>query len=449
MHTRTQRFALDSRTPTTKTMTTMTIFDPARRGRWKRAGTALLALALVVPLGACDFDSLLDVEAPDQIPADGLAVPANAELLVDGAVGDFECAYGAYVTLTAVMAGEMTDATQTASRWPYDQRNVNSNDTQYSTSGCTGLGVYTPVSQARWSADNILEHLEEWSDAEVEGRQALIARAAVFSGYSHLLLAEGFCSVAIDMSAEMQSSDVLQRAVTRLERALAAATGAGESDVANLARVGLARAHIDLGNTTEALGYAQDVPPGFEYTVTASAESSRRNNRVFAQNGLGSSGGSALSVGERYRNVTWAGDPDPRVPVVDEERNATDGTPIFTQTKYESLSAPIPLATADEAQLIIAEIEGGQTAVDIINAFHAAAGLDPFGGGSAAEILDHVIEERSRELWLEGHRFHDIRRFDLPLVPEPGTPHRKGSTYGDDRCFPLPDVERRNNPNIT
>jgi hypothetical protein len=49
---------------------------------------------------------------------------------------------------------------------------------------------------------------------------------------------------------------------------------------------------------------------------------------------------------------------------------------------------------------------------------------------------------------LEGHRFFDIRRLNLPLVPAPGTTYRKGGTYGDNRCFPLPDVEIRNNPNI-
>jgi hypothetical protein len=367
---------------------------------------------------------------------------------VNGAVGDFECSYGAYVALTSVMAGEMTDATQTASRWPYDRRNVNPNDTQYSTASCAGLGIYTPLSQARWSADNILQHLEAWTDAEVANRQELIAKAAVFSGYAHLLLAEGFCSVAIDLSAEMQSSAVFQLAVAKLEQALAAANASGASDIANLARVGLARAHLSLGNTAEALAAAQAVPAGFEYVVTASAATSRRNNRVFAQNGEGTSGGSALSVGESYRSVTYAGEPDPRVGVVDAGRTATDGTPMFIQTKYGSLSAPIPLASYDEAQLIIAEIQGGQTAVDIVNDFHAAAGLDDFAGGSAAEILAQVIEERRRELWLEGHRFHDIRRFDLALNPPAGTPHRKGSTYGDDRCFPLPDVERRNNPNI-
>ena len=65
-----------------------------------------------------------------------------------------------------------------------------------------------------------------------------------------------------------------------------------------------------------------------------------------------------------------------------------------------------------------------------------------------SENDDQVIEERRRELWLEGQRFFDIRRLNLELEPAPGEPYRHGGFYGDTRCLPLPDVERRNNPNI-
>jgi hypothetical protein len=418
----------------------------------RRLGKALkgvgMAFGVALAVSACDVSNLLDVEAPDRIPAAGLATPQNAELLTNGAIGDFECAYGAYVGLSSVMAGEMTDATQTAARWPYDRRNVQSNESLYSSFGCEGLGIYTPISRARWSADNILTHLEGWTDAEVDDRQSLIAAAAAFSGYSHVLLGEGFCSAAIDLSTELSPDSVLKIAVTRFTTAIAAAQASGETDLLNLAYVGRARAYLDLGQTANAVADAQRVPPDFEYEVSASTASSRRYNRVFAQNGEGSTGGTALSVGTAYRNVTYNGVPDPRVPVVDAGVDNSDGTPRFFQKKYNSLSTPLPLATGDEAQLIIAEIEGGQTAVGIINDFHERAGLPPFVSVDEAEIRAHVIEERRRELWLEGHRFNDIERFDLPLSPAEGTVHRKGGTYGGDRCFPLPDVERRNNPNI-
>jgi len=408
-------------------------------------GTLLVAGTLMLSSGCGD---VLDVQPPDLIPAEGLADPENAELLLNGAIGDFECAFGAYVTLTGVMAHEMIDATQTAARWPYDRRNVIPNDALYGTSSCSGMGIYTPLSTARWSADYILEKLQGWTDAEVANRQELIAKAAVFSGYSHLLLAEAFCTVAIDLSGELSSSTVTEMAIARFDTAIQAAQAAGTTDVINLARVGRARAYLGLGQGSNALADAQAVPADFEYMATASGDFSRRANRVYAQNGLGSSAGTALSVGEAYRSLTYNGQPDPRVPVSDFIRVNTDGTDLYLQLKYMSLDDPLPIATGDEAQLIVAEVQGGQTAVDIINDLHAAVGLDPFPGGSASEIAAQVIEERNRELWLEGHRFFDIRRLSLPLVPAPGTPYRKGGTYGDNVCFPLPDVEVRNNPNV-
>jgi hypothetical protein len=123
---------------------------------------------------------------------------------------------------------------------------------------------------------------------------------------------------------------------------------------------------------------------------------------------------------------------------------------VWWQQKYTSLSSPIPIASWKEAQLIIAEIELGQSAVDIINTFHAENNIPLYdaSGLSDQEILAHVIQERSRELFLEGHRFWDIRRFEVPFDPPVGAAYPKGGYYGDMRCFPLPNVERNNNPNI-
>lgn len=427
----------------TKRGPAMRTLQRSRRAR-PLGRVGLLALGLFAAAGCED---LLEVEPPDLIPAEGLAIPENADLLLNGAIGDFECAFGSYVTLSAVVAHEMLDATLTASRWIYDRRNLSPTGS-YATSSCTGLGVYTPLSTARWSADFILENLQEWSDSEVENRQRKVALAAAYSGYSHLLLGEGFCSVAIDLSPELDSEEVINRAIDRFDVAIQAATGAGAADVLNFARVGRARAYLDLGQGSSALADAQAVPADFEWVATASGDFSRRRNRVFDENGEGSAGSDNLSVGEEYRDVEWNGTPDPRVPVSDFIKVNTDGTDLYYQYKYNSLSDPIPIATGDEAKLIVAEVQGGQTAVDIINQLHANVGLDDFDGGSAAEIAAQVIEERRRELWLEGHRFHDIRRLNLPLIPAPGTPYRKGGSYGDDRCFPLPLVEINNNPNI-
>jgi hypothetical protein len=122
-------------------------------------------------------------------------------------------------------------------------------------------------------------------------------------------------------------------------------------------------------------------------------------------------------------------------------------TPLRLQQKYTSLDQPIRMASYTEAQLIIAEVTGGTEAVDIINALHDAVGLPHFSSSDPAAITAQVIQERSREFFLESQHFFDVKRLNLPLNPAAGTPYLKGGNYGDMRCFPLPDVERDNNPN--
>lgn len=414
-----------------------------------------LALLLAVSAAGCDLDSLLEVDPVDRVPAEGLTTPTNAQLLVNGAIADFECAYGAYVALSGVVAQELIDATQTAARWPAERRDFTgeADQSQYATFGCEALGIYEPLQTARWSAENILTALEGWTEAELADlgfdRDELIAKAAAYAGYSNLLLAEGFCSLAIDISDERTPTQVFERAVGHFSTAIAAARAAGEEDLEHMALVGRARTYLNLGQGANAVADAELVPAGFEYVAETSGDFSVRANRIFAQNGPPPVGGSALSIGEEYRAFQHMGVDDPRIEVSDSIRTENDGTDIYFQLKYESLSDPIPLATYEEAQLIIAEVELGPTAVAIINQLHMDAGIPGvFASTDDAAILAHVLEERRAELWLEGHRFNDIERHNLPLVPEPGTAYRKGQTYEDARCFPLPFVEIRNNPNI-
>lgn len=411
---------------------------------------AALFVLLPFALTGCDIlESALDVDIPSSVPAEQLVEdPANAGLLTLGAVGDFECAFNAYVVLAGMTADELTDATQTANRWVYDRREVEPDDSRYATFGCTALGTYTPLSTARWAADNAHDLIRDWPAEEVENRETLMATAAAFAGYSRVLLGEGFCSVAIDQSAALSSQEVFAQAEDWFGRAITAAQAAGDDELLNLALVGRARARLNMGLYEQAAADAELVTEGFEYVATASGNSFRRQNRVFQQNIQSE----AVSIGPAFRDLEWQGQPDPRVDLIDTGDFATDGTPMFLQTKYESIGTPLPIATWDEAQLIIAEAAARAndlgTAVGIINMFHDRAGLDPFASSNQQEVLDHVIQERARELFLESHRFYDVRRLGLPLVPPPGTPFDNGGFYGDDRCWPLPDVERRNNPNI-
>jgi hypothetical protein len=323
-------------------------------------------------------------------------------------------------------------------------------DRRYGEFDCTVLGVYTPLSTARWAAENVLAKLKSWTDAEVPNRQSMVATAAAYSGYSHLLLGEGFCSgVLLDENlvpgGEVTRAQVLDRAIERFNEAISVATSANNADIRDMARVGLARALLNQGDKAAAGAAAAAVTANYVKNASASTTFFRRENRVARENGVSQS----ASVAPPYRAFRHMGMPDPRVSVTDQNRTATDGTPIFTQNKYPALTTPIPLATWDEAQLIVAEAQGGATAVGIINAFHARANLPAYAGGTAAEVQAHLIEERRAELFLESHHLGDIIRYNLPVTPAAGTPYPKGGTYENQLCLPLPNIERLNNPNIS
>jgi starch-binding outer membrane protein, SusD/RagB family len=386
----------------------------------------LAAVALSAPLAACDqLDRALSVETPSRLPADVLTQPESAELLVNGAEADFECALGAYIVVGGLISGELADATQTAARWSYDRRVIDPAESRYSLSACEDIGVYTPLSTARFTSDQALTRLEGWTDEEVENRQGLMARAADYAGYSLLLLGEGFCSAATDEGPELSQQELFALAEERFTRAIAAATAAEETDLLNLAYVGRARARLNQGNGAGADADAALVPPDFEYTLETFTTPNRLNNRVFVEN----TQTAAVSVGESYRNLN-----DPRVAVgTDPGRPLAQDrlTPFFIQEKYDSRTAPYIVASGREAALIRAEVAGG--------------------------VTPQLVEDRRRTLFLEGQRLFDIQRFAavdpalVPLTPAPGTPYPKGGSYGDlagQRCMPLPDVERLNNPNI-
>ncbi|MGH7446075.1 MAG: RagB/SusD family nutrient uptake outer membrane protein, partial [Longimicrobiales bacterium] len=383
------------------------------------------------------------VSAPNALPAENLERPEAASLLVNGAIGNFECALGAAIMVTGIIADEFGDAQLGAAQWPYDRRDANLQPGSiYGTSGCTsaqGPGIYSPLSVARWSADNAYRALAGFTDAQVAKRDSLMAASALFAGYSLAHLGMAMCSAAIDEGPEITNMQLFAEAENRFGTALTHAATAGITAYQHAANVGLARVRLFQGNTAGAATAAAAVPAGFVLNATASDAETRRYNRIYHSNVQ-----SRLYVIEpQSRNLMTEGEIDPRTAVVNTGLNAGDGQVAWIQTKYTSRSTPIPIARYAEARLILAEAQGGQAAVDIVNALRAPHGLDPYTGPTdAASIRDLIVAERRRELFVEGFRMHDIHRFNLPLIPAPGTEFPvKGGTYGSTTCLPLPDVE--------
>jgi hypothetical protein len=427
---------------------------------YNKACASIAAAVVLLHVSACEtLKNPLEVEPASRIPAVALEVPQNAQILSDGAVGDFECAFNSYVTQGGTIGDEFIYAQQTADRAPYDRRTTAPTDSRYATNGCTSLGVYTPVQIARSSNENLLARLKTWTDAEVSSgpgapnRTNLMAIAAAYAGYSYILLGEGFCTLAISTinldksityGGEISKDSVLKLAIARFTEAIGYAQTASNSSILNMAYLGRARAKLDLADYAGAKTDALLVPSGYLRNVGASDSDERRRNRIWSENSVSSRN---LSVGTYYRTLN-----DPRVPVTGTGNVSATGITHFYQTKYVTSSAPIALAKYQEAQLIIAEAEirAGNlaAALPILNAERARGSQPAFTGTTAADYLAELIDQRRRELFAESQHLGDLIRFKLPLTPAVGSAYHFGGVYGDQVCLPLPSAERLNNPLI-
>jgi hypothetical protein len=413
----------------------------------------LVIIAAGLVAAACTDLTTLEQQNPGQLDASGLYEPRNAQLLVNGVIADFECAFSRYVFGSAVFTDELTNSFAGSNNFDYDARRLPTN-AGYGTANCGTqqvASIYTPLSIARADADTVAARLETWSDADVANRQKLLSQAYTYAGYSLVLLGEGMCTAAINVGPELTSAQIFAEAKARFDKAAIAATAANDAATLNLALLGRARAELDAGDKAAAGADAAKIPPGFVANISTDAGTARRQNYVF----LGVNQSSWASVDPSFRGLTVNGAPDPRVAVTNTGRNGTSGAALWTADKYTTLATPIAVGRYAEAQLIVAEsklaandIPGAVAAINAARATHPGLALYDATGQSSAQVLAQIQEERRRELFLEGHHLGDLRRYGLPFLPAAGTPYFTNGQYGTQTCFPLPDVEKINNPNI-
>lgn len=322
-----------------------------------RMGVAALAAAFGSGvLTGCS--GLLEADAPSRILESTLLEPNNAPVLAAGVVADFECALGNFILTGGTLSDEFSDSQANAAIWDIDRRTNIASTALYATGGCSGFGVYTPLSIARFQADQAIRLLDGWTDTDVPGRGTLISRMSAFAGYSYTLIGEMFCSAAFDVGPELQPAAIFALAEQRFTRAIDAP--GVPADVRNLALVGRARVRLNLNKRTEAAADAALVPANFVYNARTTAAAGRAENRLFRFNNTTGT----ITVDSSFRGVRFGGVADPRVNVTDAGRGGSLPTVrLWVQNKYTALTSSIPIATWREALLIQAEVAGGQTAV--------------------------------------------------------------------------------------
>jgi hypothetical protein len=418
------------------------------------APSTALIVALAAAAGATGCGDIFGVDAAD--PQD--KIPAEETFTLEqtlvGARAKLTQAFDLKIVWAGLLGDEFVSSGTAPGIQEWDRRAV--------TSDCCGgsdrtqsIGSpnYVPMQQASKMADLAQERIAAGDFAEVPSppeESEAFARVSTFEGFAKVWLADLFCSLAFDGTGpELSSEEVYELAEDEFTKAIDADNAT--STLEQAARVGRARVRLILGDDSGALSDAQQVDPGFEWLAQYSTNSFAQQNMVnFRTWQFGN-----WSVGPVFRDLTVddTGTPDPRVELALNPRPAFESSQdLYAPEKAGSSSSPLRIATGDEAQYIIAEIEGGQTAVDIINQVRDRHGISEDwqpSGGDPNEIRDKLIEERRRTLFLDGVRLGDLRRYiekyGLDFFPT-STP--QGFPMGDQTCVPLPDVERNNNPDI-
>jgi hypothetical protein len=431
---------------------------------WYGARAGLVVLLGGVGLVGCS--GLLDVEFPGRIPAAQVNDPSLASVLVNGVIGDLECAYNNYMTASAIHSDEFESANSNVPGANWGERSITADEDDYvgttATPSCEGtflnLGLHVPMQTARFQAEDVFNRLNGWTDQQVTDRANLISIVRTYGSFPYLFFGETYCAIAFDGGPTQTPVQSLTIAEARFTEAIGLAQAAGNANMLNLGRVGLARTELDLKKWAEAAAAAATVTAGFELFATRGTENDRRWNKLYKN----ATDVGAYVVSCSFRSAyTTALPPDPcagqpllndvRVKVRDANKAAFNPfTELWVQTKYIALGDPIRLASYKEAQLIMAEAQAQMgdfaTAQATINAYRAGYSLPPLTFASQTDAITQIIEERRRELSFEGgHRLNDLLRYHLPWKGANGSTQNfnpfSARPYGALTCWPLPTKE--------
>lgn len=413
--------------------------------------TSWLALTVTIAFGGCD--SLLQVTDPD------LVLPASvtqSELFWSGALGDFMIAISSSEGMM-VYSGLFTDEFQSSGTFPsrieVDERDI-------SLTNNTMEAVFRFLHRARVGAENAAGLL-----SEEFVRDPRIAEMNSLAGFTYVFFGEVYCSgvpygstpVGADSQQGLPTTtdETFALAIARFDAALA--TTEGSSTQRNLASIGKARAQLALGRFASAATTVSNVPSDFAYLIRHHEEASGGANGIYSQNVIQSRwtvSDFEGTNGLRFRSSLDARLPwelDPNSPV-----GFDNQTPQYNQLLYTSINDDVVLASGLEARLIIAEASlstSPATWLALLNTLRAERGLPPRidPGTTEGRVRVHFAE-RAFWLYASGHRLGDLRRmvrhygFDEEDVFPTGA-HFKGSNYGDQVNFPIPEDET-NNPNF-
>ncbi len=417
------------------TMTISRTFSWARRAM---APAALIAVAV-----SCS----LEVTNPGPVQATALESPSALGSVVAGSGRDLAEAMNWVGYTGAAVALEIKPAGSTgAFGISVQQQNGKLVDDETTTH-------WNFSQRARWTAEDAIKRVERVLGAAAAANSATLAQALIYAGYSNRLLGENFCDGVIDGSALQPHTVYFERAEAHFTRAITVATAANNATLRLAATAGRAQVRLDRNNLTGAVADAALITDNtFRYVLPYFIVDLDQYNRIYWSSA--NQPYRAHTVFGTYYDAYFKATRDSRVKF-DSSLTVLQGDAAvgparvrwLFQTKYTSQTSAIALASGWEMRLIEAEAKlvGGDVpgTLAILNVRRAALNVPPLTATTVAEAWVALKRERGIELWLEGRRLGDHKRW--AALNRPGV---SDDMTGRNLCFVTPRGEKDSNPNI-
>ena len=395
-------------------------------------------------LGAFGCSTFLEPDNPNLLDVNAVDPVNDANTLANSAQQSYASALGWAIMHGAWFTGEALVAETFPTRNEFGRRDV------ASANGSLSGDLWFPISQAASSAHLVLGLALPTPATNINN-----VRSQTWLGYSFVLMAEFFCEGAAYGGPRLTTQNMLDSAVANFTAAITSGTANATTagiQLANVARVGRARAYLQLGRKAEALADANLVPAGFNFNfnfVDDAGNRTRLNNRLWQF----TSDRGSISVAPLYRTFD-----DPRVKFKlpgQHNLSAQDANSglFVIQDKYPAFSSPVRVASKLEADFIAAEAGTTANQLALIAARRTANGKDAYTGATtAAAVLAELMLQKSLDFFLEGQHMGDFRRNPTSIVglPVPGAVYFKPgfAPIGAQTCVVLPITETDNNPNF-
>jgi len=412
--------------------------------------------AISLALVGCDFS----VTNPGPIQDEFLADPVARGALVASAEKALSFGLAYTANRGAVISGELVASGLTGGAGAGVPVGVPALIRQGRLTGEQDAGnqEWAQSQRARWIAEDMLRRLEGMLSPQEFTSSADVARVQLFVAYTNRVLGENMCDAVIDGGPRQEHTVFLDRARSAFTAAIETANRAGRTDLYTAGLAGRASALAWLGDWDGALRDALLVPTNFEHVaVYHTADESQYNRMAFSTGRQWR----AMSVWNTYFEDYYLASGDPRVRWQNDPQFPF-GTPApegnvryLRQMKQPNLNSPVRLSSGREMRLLEAEafLAAGQwqAATEVINQLRTVLTSDFTGEaltgwtvGGLEEGWAALQRERGIELWLEGRRLGDLRRWAAGGRPSAGLPDMSGRAT----CFPIGETERQTNSSL-